>query len=115
MAATAAASVGVKIPENKPPNRTSGSVIGIRARPRIAGSFLNSTGNPFGNPRVRATTAIATMSDPAIKNPGTTPPRNSAPTDAPDRSAYRIMGIDGGMIGAIVDAAAIRAAEKPAG
>ena len=40
---------------------------------------------------------------------------NKAPTEAPESNAYRIIGIDGGMIGAMVEAAAISAAENPAG
>ena len=57
--------------------------------------------------------AIVAISASAIISPGTTPPRNIALTDVPVSSAYSTIGIDGGMMGAIVAAAAVIATANP--
>ena len=51
----------------------------------------------------------------AISSPGTTPPRNSAATEALAISAYSTIGMEGGMIGPSTDEAATMAAAKPRG
>ena len=45
-----------------------------------------------------------------MTSPGRIPPRNRAPIDALETSAYRTIGIDGGMIGPMVALAAVMAA-----
>ena len=61
---------------------------------------------------VRQTTSIIAA---AMTRPGTTPARKSAAIEAFAISAYRIIGIDGGMIGPSTDEAATIAAAKPRG
>ena len=86
-AATAAASVGVKMPPQMPPSSTTGSVNGITARPSTRGSSDNGVALPNGRPRRLPTHATMNIRLTASSNPGTTPARNSAPTDAPLRIA----------------------------
>jgi hypothetical protein len=47
---------------------------------------------------------------PPINNPGMIPARNRLPIDAFETSAYRTIGMDGGMIGPMVAVAAVMAA-----
>ena len=70
-----------------PPRSTIGIDSGKAPRNRMAGHSLRGTFGSRGMSRrtaMKCTTAIISA---AIRKPGTTPPRNSAPTEAPDTSA----------------------------
>jgi hypothetical protein len=51
----------------------------------------------------------------AKRRPGKTPARNSAPIETFETSAYRIIGIDGGIIRSMIGALEFNAAQKGAG
>ena len=54
---------------------------------KMLGHSRIGTGSSRGMLRRVAITCTTTIISTAIKKPGTTPPKNSAPTDAPDTSA----------------------------
>ena len=62
--------------------------------------------------RRRATIATTTIIAKPISSPGTTPPRNSAPTETPVIEPNSTSGIDGGITGPTVAEAAEHAAEN---
>ena len=98
-----------------PPSSTTGIPIGRMARASTRGRSARGIGGSIGKLRRWAVIHTTTIIAPAISRPGSTPPRKSAATDAFAISAYRIIGIDGGMIGPSTEEAATIAAAKPRG
>src|SRR4051812_42673944 len=98
-----------------PPRSTTGISTGSAERTRMRGNADHDTFASVGNFRRRATQTMTSDMAAAIKKPGTTPPRNSAPTDAPETSAYSNIGIDGGMMGPMVAEAALTATANALG
>jgi hypothetical protein len=70
-----------------PVSSTMGSDSGSAPRSRICGYSRRGTGSSRGMLRWVAMICTATISTAAIKSPGSTPPRNSAPTEVPETSA----------------------------
>ena len=81
-AATKAASVGVKTPESIPPKSRTG-VSSDRVARRVRRAATRTPGEGWvGKPRRRANQATMTMRAPAMRKPGTMPPRKRRPMEA---------------------------------
>ena len=114
-APTAAASVGVKTPDQIPPSRIAGRVIGSTAPASARSTCARGSGAAAGRFMRGAISATVAIIAPASTSPGTIRPRNRAPIDVFEFSASSTMGIDGGMIGAMIAEAAVTATASPPG
>ncbi len=96
--ASAAPSVAVTTPPKMPPRMMKGKVsaqaASLNARHSLPHWKISSTGQLFFT-AYQWHSPIMVM--PAI-SPGTRPATNSCTTEAPAMTAYRIIGIDGGMM-----------------
>jgi len=70
-----------------PPSSTIGIDNGKAPRKIRPAHSERGTGSSRGMSRLTAITCTTNIINPAIRKPGTTPPKNKAPTDAPDTSA----------------------------
>jgi len=78
----AADSVGLKTPDQMPPKSITGKVNGKAARQSTKGNWDKDIFWPKGRLRWRAIIAIHSIKLAAISNPGTTPAKNKAPSEA---------------------------------
>ena len=78
----AADSVGLKTPDQMPPNSITGKVSGKAARQSTKGISDQEMDFPKGRLRWRAMKAIHSIKLAAINKPGTTPAKNRAPKEA---------------------------------
>jgi hypothetical protein len=70
-----------------PPSNTTGKDNGKAPRNKMAGQSRSGILASRGMLRLAAMTCTTTIISTAISKPGTSPPRNSAPTEAPDTRA----------------------------
>ncbi len=80
-------SVGVKTPVQMPPSRATGMVIGMSAPANALRRAGQPTHGRRSSPVRRATIVTVAINASAINRPGTTPPRNNAPTEASEFNA----------------------------
>ena len=70
-----------------PPSNTTGKVKGNKPRQTMPAHCARGTGASRGMLRCLAIQATTAIIKKAINKPGTTPPKNKAPTDAPETRA----------------------------
>ena len=93
-----------------PYSRITGISSAGNARTVSPGSSRTGIGSDTAKPRLVAITQFSAISTTPMNTPGRIPPRNRYPIEESETSAYITIGIEGGMIGPMVDAAAVIAA-----
>src|SRR5260221_675271 len=82
-----------------PPRSTTGITKGSSVRTKTPGISPQGTGASIGKLRRLAIQMMTSIMAPAIRRPGTTPPRKSQEADAPETRPWSTRGIDGGIMG----------------
>src|SRR5689334_17467741 len=100
--ASAAPSVAVTTPPKMPPRISAGRISAQEASLNAAHTRGQLNFSSTGKLYTRAKRYAMTIINRPPRTPGTTPPTNSLTTDVSAIAAYRIIGIDGGMITASV-------------
>ena len=98
-----------------PPSSTTGVISAQNASRNLRQSSAGVGKSPLGRSRRRAITEQSTINASPINTPGITPAMKSLPTETSAAAPYTTIGSDGGMIGPIVAAAAVRPAAMPIG